>query len=154
MRWCRPAYSRGGQQKDLTQNGCGAGYESFCIAPNGDVMPCCAFHMPIGNLSSQDLDTILQSPKLAEWRNSTLKEFEDCGTHEYCAYCNLCPGLGFSEHGDWRRASENCCYVAKIRYDVASKMMDGYDPLKGESIDEAIKLFKDYEDVKIKRETR
>lgn len=144
----------GGQQKDLTQNGCGAGYESFCIAPNGDVMPCCAFHMPIGNLSSQDLDTILQSPKLAEWRNSTLREFEECGKYEYCAYCNLCPGLGFSEHGDWRMASENCCYVAKIRYDVASKMMDGYDPLKGESIDEAIKQFKDYEDVKIKRETR
>ena len=141
----------GGQPKDMKHNGCGAGYDTFCITPNGDVVPCCAFHMPVGNITREHITHILKSSKLLEWKGSILMDYEECGKHDYCAYCNLCPGLGYAEHGDWKKAAENCCFIAKIRYNLALKMMAGNDPLEGESLDQHLKDLEEYSFVKIQR---
>ena len=123
----------GGQPKPMVVNGCGAGGTTFCITPDGNLQPCCAFPMPFGNLKNQSVKEILtESQTLIDWRSVILQQYDDCGKHDYCAYCNLCAGNNYVEHGDYRKASENNCTMAKIRYNMAHRMMQGYDPLKGQ----------------------
>ena len=123
----------GGQLRNMDANGCGAGISAFCITPEGNFQPCCAFPMSFGNLKNQSVKEILtESQVLIDWRSSTLQQYEDCGKYDYCAYCNLCAGNNYVEHGDYRKASENNCTMAKIRYNMAHRMMQGYDPLQGQ----------------------
>ena len=137
----------------MSQNPCGAGDNSFCITPEGNVIPCCAFHTLFGSLKEQSIEEIINGSKeLAYWRGLTLNDYEECGQHDYCAYCNLCPGNNFIEHGTPLKASEVNCYVAKIRYELAQKMMQGYDPLNGKSLRERLSELPDYAPVAIKRE--
>lgn len=126
----------GGQKKDLNFKGCGAGDNSLCIRPDGEVIPCCAFHLKLGNIKKKSLYEILENPILREWRNFSLDKSEECGTHDYCDYCNLCFGNSYSEHGDYKKASENCCYIAKIRFDLAEnlRIMDNENLYKNEII--------------------
>ena len=123
----------GGQPRPLDVNGCGAGHTSFCITPDGNFQPCCAFPMPFGNLKNHSVKEILtESQLLKEWRSATLQQYEDCGKHDCCAYCNLCAGNNYVEHGDFRKPAENNCTMAKIRCNMAHQMMQGYDSLHGQ----------------------
>ena len=83
----------------------------------------------------------------------TLNEYEECGRHDYCAYCNLCPGNNFVEHGTPLEASENNCHMAKIRFELAHKMMaNGYDPLNGKTLRARLSELPDYIPVRIHKE--
>ncbi|MBR1956167.1 MAG: radical SAM protein [Bacteroidales bacterium] len=145
-----PDYGR--QVRDYTQNPCGAGYNTFCITPEGDMIPCCSFHLSFGNICRESVAEILESYKLKWWRGLKLSDYEECGKYEYCDYCNLCPGNNHSQWGTPLKAGENNCYVAKIRHCLAMKMKDeGYDPLKGRSLVEVLKSHKNNK-IKIKRE--
>lgn len=129
----------GGQAKDMNTNGCGAGHFSFCITPEGNLQPCCSFPMILGNLKRQSFQNILEKNEyLEKWRQATLNEYTECGKNEYCAYCNLCPGQGYIEHGSYLKPAESCCYMAKIRYNLAQKMKNGYNPLNGKEFVEAL----------------
>ena len=151
----KEAPNYGGQPRLMTDNACGAGENSFCITPNGTFIPCCAFHAKFGNLKSQSIKDILQDNKdLHWWKNLTLNDYEECGKYDYCNYCNLCPGNNFSEFGTPTKAAENNCYIAKIRHNLAMKMMnEGYDPLEGLSLSEYLAKLPDFkEQQKLKRE--
>ncbi len=129
----------GGQKKYLDNIACGAGITSFCITPEGFVQPCCAFPSSFGNLRDQSFGSILESSELEWWHNLRLRNYEECGRHDYCDYCNLCSGTNFSEHGTPLKASENNCYMAKIRFALAARMMkDNYDPLQGKTLVECL----------------
>ncbi len=143
----------GGQPKRMDANPCGAGDNSFCITPEGNVIPCCAFHTVFGNLKEQSImEIVTNSEDLKFWRNLTLNDYEECGRYDYCGYCNLCPGNNFVEHGTPLKAAETNCYMAKARYELAQKMMKGYDPLNGKSLRERLAELPDYVPVKIQRE--
>lgn len=134
----------GGRQKDPNNNGCGAGFNSFCITPEGNVIPCCSFHLEFGNMRKQSIQDILNHPKLKHWQDLKIEQYEECGNHDYCAYCNLCPGINFGENGNPAKASENCCNLAKIRHSLAVRMMQGYDPLHGKTVKECLESLPDY----------
>ena len=149
----KEAPNYGGQNKLMDTNPCGAGENSLCITPEGNVIPCCAFHTLFGNVKEQTMTEILQGSKeLAYWRGLKLSDYEECGRYDYCAYCNLCPGCNFTEHGTPLKASEVNCYVAKIRYELAQRMTQGYDPLNGKTLRERLAELPDYVPVEIKRE--
>ncbi len=136
----KEAPNYGGQPKLMDQNACGAGKSSFCITPDGNVQPCCAFPMPFGNLKSQSLQEILtDNPLLQKWQSDRLDNYDECGQHDYCDYCNLCAGHNYTEHGDYHQASENCCFMAKVRHRMAHRMMEGYDPLNGQEFASALR---------------
>ena len=141
----------GGQAKLMEENACGAGYNSFCITPDGDMIPCCSFHLSFGNLKEKSIKEILKSDILHEWQKLTLEQYEECGRHDYCDYCNLCPGNNFSEHGNVLRAGENNCYMAKSRHQLAQRLMNGEDALTPDVIKERLNHIKDTE-ITIKRE--
>lgn len=141
----------GGQPKDLENAGCGAANNTFCISPEGYMMPCCSFHLKFGSLKEKSVEEILTSDELKKLQHLTLHDYEDCGRFEYCSYCNLCPGLNYLEHGTPTKASENCCYTAKIRHSLAIRMMKGYDPLHGKTVKECLADFPDYKAEKLHR---
>ena len=149
----KEAPNYGGQPKLMDQNPCGAGDNALCITPEGNVIPCCAFHALFGSIKENSiLKLISNSKELLYWRSLTLNEYEECGQHDYCHYCNLCPGNNFIEHGTPTKASEVNCHIAKIRYDLAQKMMHGYDPLNGKTLRECLSQLPDFVPMKIQRE--
>lgn len=142
----------GSFKRNLGRNGCGVGNDNFCVTPEGKITLCCSFHSPIGDLTKTSVKETLENNKSLEWwRNLTLNDYEECGRHDYCDFCNLCPGINFSEHGTPLKASETCCYMAKVRYELAQKLRNGQDPLNGKNISERVKDFVDYKPVKIRR---
>lgn len=149
----KEAPNYGGQPKPMDNNPCGAGDNSFCITPEGNLIPCCAFHTLFGNIKEQSVSGIIGGSKeLAYWRGLKLSDYDECGRYDYCAYCNLCPGNNFIEHGTPLKASEVNCYMAKTRYYLAQKMMMGYDPLNGKTLRERLEELPDYIPQKIKQE--
>ena len=149
----KEAPNYGGQPKEMNQSPCGAGINSLCITPEGNIISCCSFHNIFGNIKSQNINDILkQSEELSYWRKLTLNDYEECGRHDYCAYCNLCPGNNFIEHGTPLKAAEVNCFMAKARYDLAIKMMQGFDPLDGKSLRERLSELPDYVPSSIRRE--
>ena len=149
----KEAPNYGGQSKQMDQNTCGAGKNSLCITPEGNVIPCCAFHTSFGNLKENSISNILNNSKeLSYWRGLTLNDYEECGRYDHCAYCNLCPGNNFIEHGTPLKASEVNCFMAKTRYELAQKMMQGNDPLNGKTLRERLSELPDYIPIKIQRE--
>lgn len=143
----------GGQKKIMSENACGAGENSFCITPDGNLIPCCAFHAVFGNLKEKSIKQIIsENEGLEWWRNLTLEKYEECGRHDYCDYCNLCAGNNYSEHGTPIKASENNCYLAKVRYNLAMKMMnENYDPLNGKRLEDVLNELPDYKGCVIQR---
>jgi len=134
----KEAPNYGGEEKSMGSNPCGAGYNSFCITPEGNVQPCVAFPLSFGNLKQKAMAEILENEDLKEWLNLKLQDYEDCGKLDYCAYCNLCPGNNYLSHGTPLKASENNCSIAKIRYTLAKKMMNGYEPLQNKPLKECL----------------
>lgn len=119
-------------KKDLTLPACSAGNQYFCITPEGNLIPCSSFHAKIGNLKEKTLKELVESCAiLKKWQELPLGQYEECGTHKYCDFCKLCPGLNFSEHGTVLKAAENNCYLAKIRYNLTEKIKSGNDPVEG-----------------------
>lgn len=149
----KEAPNYGGQPKIMHQSPCGAGKNSLCITPEGNVIPCCAFHTLLGNIKEFGINDIISNSKeLAYWKEMTLNDYEECGRHDYCSYCNLCPGNNFTEHGTPKKASEVNCFVAKTRYEVAQKITHGDDLLHGKSLQERLAELPDYVPIKIKKE--
>ena len=131
----KEAPNYGGQKRAMDAGPCGAGENSFCLTPSGDLIPCCSFHLVLGNVLNESVKDILSnSSELHKWRGFKLSDSEECGRYDYCDYCYLCPGSNFSLRGDYKKASENNCWLAKVRYNLAMKMMSGYDPLANESL--------------------
>lgn len=149
----KEAPNYGSQKKSMVGNPCGAGENSLCITPEGNVIPCCAFHTLFGSLKKQSvLNIVTESKELKYWMGLNLSDYDECGRYDYCAYCNLCPGNNFVEHGTPLKASEVNCSMAKARFNLALKLMNGLDPLEGKTIREKLAELPDYTPLKIQRE--
>lgn len=149
----KEAPNYGGQKKDMEQPPCGAGENSLCITPEGNVIPCCAFHAVFGNIRKESVSDILQnSIDRKYWLGLILNDYEECGKFDYCDYCNLCPGNNFVEHGTPLKASEVNCHMAKARYNLAQNLRQGNDPLKGKTLRERLSELPDYVPTMLKRE--
>lgn len=127
------------------RNICGAGYGGFCLTPDGTLTLCVSFQSAVGDITKDNFQKILTSHNLIGWRKTRLSDYEECGQHDYCSFCALCPGLNFSKNGTPLKASNNNCYVAKVRNEVAQLLKDGLDPLGGKTIDDVLKELPDVE---------
>ena len=119
---------------------CGAGLNTICISPDGNVVPCVAFRKTLGNVHQTSVkDIILQNAFLRQWKKTSDVDYGECFSHEYCNYCKICPGNNFNDRGDYLNGGENNCYLAKIRYNTHMRIQNGEDILNGKTIEEAIK---------------
>lgn len=135
----KEAPNYGGQKRDVSLCSCGAGGTVFCMSPNGDLRGCTAFTQVYGNLQGQSIANILSnSSTLKEWRSAVVADYYECGHYDYCDYCNLCAGINYTQHGDFRKPAETNCYMAKCRSALAQKLMEHDDPLTREMLIEAL----------------
>ena len=119
---------------------CGACNNTYCIHPNGDVVPCVAFNKVLGNARSKPVSRIVKdSPFVCRWSNTKAEDYGECYTHEYCDYCNFCPGNNYNDKGEPLNGGENNCYLAKVRYNTKMRLLAGNDILHGKTIEERIK---------------
>lgn len=133
----REAPNYGGQEKLLDTPSCGAAYTGFCITPDGSVRPCPAFPLKMGDLRERSMKDILTNGQtLAAWRKAQIKDYAECGKYDYCAYCNLCAGVNYTEYGDYRQPAETNCFMAKVRCTLAHDLMKNDVPM---SRDEFVK---------------
>lgn len=135
----KEAPNYGGIKRDLSLCSCGAGGTGFCMSPNGELRGCVAFTQIYGNLQEQSISNILaNSLTLKEWRSAVVAEYTECGHHDYCDYCNLCAGVNYTEHGDFRKPAETNCFMAKCRFNLAHRLMEHDEPLTREQFVEAL----------------
>lgn len=144
----------GGVEVQMGNNVCKAGYNTFCVTPEGNLIPCCAFHLSFGNLKEQHLkDILIGNETLQWWQGLTMADYEECGQHDFCAFCTQCAGTNYSENGTPIKASENNCFMAKVRFELAQKMKNGnYDPLNGTELKDRLNELPCIDIRKIKRE--
>lgn len=135
----KEAPNYGGVKRDLKRCSCGAGTTGFCMSPNGDLRGCTAFTQIYGNLLEHSVLSILEnSSTLKEWRSAVVADYTECGRYDYCDYCNLCAGVNYTEHGDFRKPAETNCYMAKCRFNLARKLMEQDDQMTREMLFEAL----------------
>jgi len=132
---------------------CSAGIYSLDITPDGDVVPCCNWHQCLGNVRKNSIKDIIEnSDELKRIRSSRIKDFDECMTHDYCAMCDFCAGQNFMEAGTYTKPAPNLCHWAKKKFQFVEKVeKEGYDPLRGKSIDERIAEMPDYVPEKLHR---
>lgn len=130
------AKNYGALKLNINEPACMAGNNNLCITPDGFVIPCCTFHAVLGDIKTQSFHSIVEKNRtLDNLLTLPVSMYEECGTHEYCDFCILCPGLNFGEHGTPTKAAENSCYYAKIRYELYQDLSNGDDPLQGKDIE-------------------
>lgn len=118
---------------------CNAGFSSICITPEGNIQPCCAFPMKLGNIRDSSIKKELENNTVLEWwKEKILADCTDCHQHPYCVFCQMCAGNNFIAHETPLKPSENNCSIAKERYNLAIKMKEGYDPLLGKTLEERL----------------
>jgi radical SAM protein with 4Fe4S-binding SPASM domain len=133
----------GSQERDRNQAFCGAGTVLMNITPEGDVTPCNSFPTQFGNLKESSFLEIWNNSKtLNMWQQTVIADYEECGTHERCGFCNRCPGQSFIEHGTPLKASTANCYIANVRMNLAKKLKFGQDPLNGETLEKRLASLK------------
>lgn len=132
----------GSQERDRSQAFCGAGTVLMNITPEGDVTPCNSFPTQFGNLKDKSFLEIWNNSKsLDAWQHTVIDDYEECGTHDRCGFCNRCPGQSFIEHGTPLKASTANCYSANARMNLAKKLIKGDDPLNGYTIEQRLQNF-------------
>jgi MoaA/NifB/PqqE/SkfB family radical SAM enzyme len=131
---------------DLESSPCKIGIDDFSITPSGEVQPCAAFPMSFGNIKNNTWHGIVtDNPLLQDWHSCKMKEFDYCGKYDFCKCCKPCAGLNFIEHGDYRKAAETSCYMARVRYNLMERLSNGGDVLLGQTFNQALdNLDEDY----------
>jgi len=129
----------GQQHKDPSSNLCGAGMYSINITPDGNVFPCNALTIGLGNVNEKSFTSIwCNSEELKRLREITFADTEACGKLPYCEYCNYCVGCSFTEYGNVLKPNTENCFVAKVRMNLVIKLQTGIDPIFGTSVEKEL----------------
>jgi radical SAM protein with 4Fe4S-binding SPASM domain len=122
---------------------CGAGHASLAVTPEGNILPCLAFPMRLGNVRQTSLSALLQhapakhpsaitiqelapADRLAAWQRIRLGDLRECGTHDRCEWCgDICPGDAYVQTGDPLASAENHCREAYARMTAANELESG-----------------------------
>jgi len=93
---------------------CGGGRTIFAVNPRGDVYPCVAFPLVVGNIQEQGFVEIWRnSPRLLELRRKELEIPTRCGDCSYLDRCGICRALSYQEQGEVIALSEEKCRLTR-----------------------------------------
>jgi len=133
----------GAMNKPMDREVCGAGVSMLSMSPTGEISPCVALPLTVGDIrSGQSVSEIWAERKLnseiqynpdkptriqnlGDWRSVKLGSYAECGTHERCKWCHKCPGAGLNETGDVLLPSRVQCKIAEGRMFSALKLKNG-----------------------------
>jgi radical SAM protein with 4Fe4S-binding SPASM domain len=98
---------------------CGAGRDSCCISPGGELYPCVALPVPLGNLRHQSFVDIWQGAEAAKLRRFRFADLYQCCSCPELDYCTRCWGLAAVESGDHLGPANLNCRIARIRHRIS-----------------------------------
>jgi len=106
---------------------CGAGHDSCCISPYGDVYPCVQFFYKLGNIRESSFADIWHGSLAArDYRKiQNYADLPDCRSCEIVADCTRCPGLADLEDGNYLGKSQECCRCAKAMIKARRELYKG-----------------------------
>jgi radical SAM protein with 4Fe4S-binding SPASM domain len=89
---------------------CGGGRTVFAINPYGDVYPCVAFPLVLGNLLKENFTSVWSdSQELKDLRREEAELPQQCHECPYLEKCGICRALSFLEKGETVAVSEEKC---------------------------------------------
>ena len=93
------------------------------ITPDGQVTPCVALPLPVGNVRSLSLSDIWAGTgtQLNPWRNTKVKDYVGCGACPRKNHCSKCAGVALVEHGDFLDPSDQDCIISIARIKLAEE---------------------------------
>jgi radical SAM protein with 4Fe4S-binding SPASM domain len=98
---------------------CGAGHNTVCVGPYGDIYPCLQLQIKLGNLRKKSLRRIWDStPWLKKWRNTAVSDIKECASCADIEFCSRCPGVSLLEEGDIGKPYKTACATAKIMHRI------------------------------------
>ena len=80
------------------ENKCGAGYNRWAVASNGDVYPCVLFRIPIGNLTQEDPVDICASSAIEFLQEVETPHQGICGDCSLLHLCYGCHGQAYARY--------------------------------------------------------
>ena len=93
---------------------CYSGFNSVAINPDGIVLPCNQFLLPLGDLKETGFRQIWSSEPAEMLREVRIGNLEVCPSCTSLAQCTRCPGLAMLEGGSMLGPSPENCRVVKI----------------------------------------
>jgi radical SAM protein with 4Fe4S-binding SPASM domain len=88
--------------------GCGCGRFYCAIRANGDIDPCVFFPLTVGNIKTDDFDTLWEKNTiLNELRNKDILQ-GNCGTCHYRYYCGGCRARAYAYTGNYLASDPGC----------------------------------------------
>lgn len=113
-------------KRDVKATICGAGLNNLSINPYGDVFPCGAMDIVLGNVAEMRLQDIWQnSLQLKKWQSNTFEDLKECADCSYMDYCAFCPAEAFLERGNRYLKYEEACALAKTRFHIYNHSSKG-----------------------------
>jgi len=98
---------------------CGPAVNGGCIDPYGNVFPCIAFRVPMGNLREKSFREIWDGPPQAIRDLLAVQHFSDlpeCSSCELVGFCTRCHGDNLLERGgDWKACHQRARTMASAR---------------------------------------
>jgi radical SAM protein with 4Fe4S-binding SPASM domain len=107
----------------LDEHACGAGRASVYINPQGDVTPCVQFPMVCGSLRRNTFAEIWNGQQFRRLREVRTRDLPVCSTCANSTVCSRCPGLAYTESGDYRAPSSIDCENSLARTGIPSALM-------------------------------
>jgi radical SAM protein with 4Fe4S-binding SPASM domain len=93
---------------------CGVGHTSLNIDSCGNIYPCAAMRIKLGNIRTDRIADIWKKSQVLERiRKVTLDDLEDCRECALWTRCNRCAGLAHQETGSYTARSPQACEFAE-----------------------------------------
>lgn len=131
-----PLYGVPPQEAAKLKPTCGPATVGCCISPYGDVFPCVAFRVPIGNIRQKPFKELWENPPPPIQDLLSIQVFADlpeCRECEFVAQCRRCHGDNyFQNRGDWKKCHKTALLVAKVTKKIEDEKMHPRQPMKGE----------------------
>ena len=108
---------------------CQTGIVGCYVSPYGDVYPCIALLVPMGNIREKSFKRIWREPSALRDEIDSLKTYGDlplCKDCQYVSFCNNCIGLTHLETGDMRGCYDTLKTASKIDYELFHKAEEKY----------------------------
>lgn len=100
---------------------CRAGHCLCAISSYGEVFPCFAFPLKVGDFKVEKFSKIWNfSNNLNFLRTLRKKDLKVCSSCELLKYCTPCPGHAYLEEGDFLGKSDFSCLLAEIKSKIQS----------------------------------
>lgn len=102
---------------------CNAGKNNCAISAYGDVFPCIALPIRMGNLQEQSFKAIWQTTSIDEIRYMTVSDLPTCSKCELLRWCVRCPGAAYLETDNFHNPSSEACRRAGIYYEREQSLL-------------------------------